>query len=104
QPREQDFYSLRTEFMLVRALGEEGVLVGDVFTYFSKVGVAGIKLVDTLKAGDRIRIQGHTTNFEQVVESMQIEHDSVEGAGRGESVGLKVVDRVRPHDKVFKLS
>ncbi|MEE9594222.1 MAG: hypothetical protein V3V92_02370 [Candidatus Hydrothermarchaeales archaeon] len=84
-------------------MGEEEVLVGEVFTYFAKAGVAGIKLEDTLKVDDRIRLQGHTTNFEQVVESMQIEHDLVEEAGKGESVGLKVADRVRPHDKVFKI-
>lgn len=84
-------------------MGEE-VLVGEVFTYFSKAGVAGIKLQDTLKVGDRIRIQGHTTKFEQVVESMQIEHDVVKEAGKGASVGLKVVDRVRPNDKVFRLA
>lgn len=78
-------------------------MVGEIFTYFSKASVAGIKLVDTLRVGDRIRIQGHTTNFEQVVESIQIEHDSVNEAGKGASVGLKVVDRVRPHDKVFKI-
>lgn len=83
------------------ALEEE--LVGEVFTYFSKVGVAGVKLESTLKVGDKIRIKGHTTNFEQVVESMQIEHNSVEEAGKGESVGIKVIDRVRPHDKVFKI-
>ncbi len=84
-------------------MGEEEVLVGEVFTYFAKAGVAGIKLEDTLKVDDRIRLQGHTTNFEQVVESIQIEHDLVEEAGKGESVGLKVADRVRPHDKVFKI-
>ncbi len=84
-------------------MGEEEILIGEIFTYFAKASVAGVKLEDTLKVGDKIRVQGHTTSFEQVVESMQMEHDSVEEAGKGESVGLKVTDRVRPHDKVFKI-
>ncbi len=85
-------------------MGEEGKLVGEVFTYFSKIGVAGVKLSDTLRVGDRIRIKGHTTDFEQTVESMQIEHRPVEEAGNGDSVGLKVAYRVRRRDKIFKLS
>ncbi|MBI5253611.1 MAG: translation elongation factor-like protein, partial [Euryarchaeota archaeon] len=59
--------------------------VGKVFTYFSKVGVAGIKLSGTLSVGDNIRIKGATTDFEQKVESMQIEHASVQKAESGTS-------------------
>lgn len=82
--------------------GEEEV--GEVFTFFSKVGVAGIKLKGTLNVGDRIRLKGSTTNFEQTVDSMQVEHTPVQSAGNGDSIGVKMVDRVRPGDKVLRLS
>lgn len=77
--------------------------VGKVFTYFSKVGVAGIKLSGTLSVGDAIRIKGATTDFEQEVDSMQIEHASVQKAESGISVGIRVKERVRPNDVVYKI-
>jgi translation initiation factor IF-2 len=78
--------------------------IGRVFTYFSKIGVAGIKITKgNLKVGDKIRIQGYTTGFEQVVDSIQIDRESVEEAGVGQSVGIKVKERVRPNDLVYKL-
>lgn len=77
--------------------------VGKVFTYFSKAGVAGVKLSGTLSVGDAIRIKGATTDFEQKVESMQIEHASVQKAESGASIGIKVKDRVRPNDVVYKI-
>ncbi len=78
--------------------------VGKVFTYFSKVGVAGIKITGgSLRVGDKIRIQGNTTSIEQVVDSMQIDREAVEEATSGQSVGIKVTDRVRPNDVVYKL-
>jgi len=77
--------------------------VGTVSDYFARVGVAGITLVAPLKVGDTIRIHGHTTDFTQTVESMQIEHESVQEAGPGVSVGVKVIDRCRHGDTVFKI-
>jgi translation initiation factor IF-2 len=78
--------------------------VGTVFTYFQKVGVAGIKLTDgSLSIGDTISIEGHTTNFQQKVESMQIDRQDVQTAEKGQSVGIKVKDRVRPNDVVYKI-
>ena len=78
--------------------------VGEVFTYFSKIGVAGIKITKgKLRIGDKIRIKGATTDFEQVVESMQIEKTPVEEAEAGQSVGIKVKEKVRKGDKVYKL-
>lgn len=77
--------------------------VGRVSHYFSKIGVAAIELTDTLAVGDTIHIQGHTTDFTQTVESLQIEHESVEQAGAGQAIGIKVKDRVREHDKVYKV-
>jgi len=77
--------------------------VGRVTHYFTRIGVAVVNLTDTLSVGDRILIRGSTTNFEQVVESMQIEHKNVNVAYSGQSVGLKVNQRVREGDKVYKI-
>ena len=81
----------------------EKTLVGKVTHYFSKIGVAVVELTDELKVGDPISIEGTTTNFQQKVSSMQIEHNNVETAKPGDSIGLKVEDRVREGDKVYKL-
>ncbi|MFQ5381852.1 MAG: translation elongation factor-like protein [Dehalococcoidia bacterium] len=77
--------------------------IGEVSAYFARIGVAGIDLEATLRVGDRIHIKGHTTDLEQEVESLQIEHDSVTEAGAGASVGTKVTDRCRKGDTVFKV-
>lgn len=82
---------------------EEKKLVGKITHYFTKIGVAVVELEDTLRVGDEISIEGTTTNFTQKVESMQIEHKNVEEAKKGDSIGLKVVDRVREGDLVFKI-
>ena len=81
----------------------EKELVGKVTHYFTKIGVAVVELLDTLKTGDKISIEGATTNFEQKVESMQIEHKPVEEAKKGDSIGLKVEDRVREGDLVYRV-
>ncbi len=82
----------------------EKVKVGKVFTYFSQVGVAGVELTDSaISVGDRISIEGATTNLEQKLESMQIDKADVETADVGQSVGIKVSDRVRPNDVVYKI-
>ncbi|MEM1822569.1 MAG: hypothetical protein QXX33_00305 [Candidatus Hadarchaeales archaeon] len=78
-------------------------LVGKVTHYFTKIGVGVIELSDELKVGDKISIEGATTNFQQTVESMQIEHKPVDKAGPGQSIGLKVKDRVREGDLVYKI-
>jgi putative protease len=66
--------------------------------------VAGIDLTGELNKGDTIRILGHTTDLEIIVQEMQIEHASVEKAGIGQSVGIKVPDRVRKGDRVYKIT
>ncbi|MFQ6053065.1 MAG: translation elongation factor-like protein [Candidatus Bathyarchaeia archaeon] len=76
---------------------------GEVSHYFTKIGVAVVELTAPLRIGDRIAVKGMTTNFEQTVESMQIEHEPVQEAKAGDSIGLKVVDRVRMGDIVYKL-
>lgn len=77
--------------------------VGRITHYFGKLGVAAIELEDELKAGDTIHIQGHTSDWTQEVESMQIEHDVVEKAGPGDVVGMKVGGHAREHDVVYKV-
>lgn len=83
---------------------EEKKLIGKVTHYYSKIGVAIIELEDDLQHGDEISIEGPTTNIQQVVDSMQIEHQPVKLANKGDAVGLKVKDSVRPGDIVLKIS
>ncbi len=84
-------------------MGEENLVeVGRVTHYFTKISVAVIELKAPLSVGDRIAIKGPTTDFEQVVESMQIEHKNVQRAEAGQSIGLKVAQRVREKDIVYK--
>jgi len=78
--------------------------IGKIAHYFTKISVAVIDLSDELKVGDRISIEGATSNFEQAVNSMQIEHEDVKSATAGQSVGMKVDQRVRQGDLVFKIS
>ncbi len=78
--------------------------VGTVFTYFKNIGVAGVKVEAELSVGDTIRIVGATTDFQQKVESMQIEKVSIQKAKAGDSIGIKVKERVRPNDVVYKIS
>ncbi len=75
--------------------------IGEVSTFFGHIGVAAIKLSGALSAGDKIHVKGHTTDFHQKVSSMQIEGKKVEKTKKGDHVGIKVSERVRPGDKVF---
>ncbi len=78
--------------------------IGEVTHYFSKISVAAIKITNgNLKVGDKIRIKGATTDFEQVVESMEINKQKVDEAKPGDEIGIKVKERVREGDKVYKL-
>jgi translation elongation factor EF-1alpha len=79
-------------------------IVGKVEDFFARPVVAGIKLTGTLKVGDKIRIKGHTTDLEMVVGSMQIDNANVTAAQKGDSIGVKVTDRVRPGDAVYKIT
>lgn len=83
---------------------EELQEVGKITHFFSKISVAVVDLTATLSVGDRIRIQGPTTDFEQTVDSMQIEHENVKSAKKGQSVGLQVKERVRENDTVYKVA
>lgn len=75
--------------------------IGTVSSYFGKVGVAAIQLSDKLKVGDKIHIKGNTTDFEIDVKSMQIDRNDVKEAKKGDHIGVKVPEKVRPNDKVF---
>ncbi|MBI2655601.1 hypothetical protein HYX06_04230 [Candidatus Woesearchaeota archaeon] len=82
---------------------EEEMQVGKVTHYFPKIGVAVVEVTaGSIKAGDEIHIKGHTTDFRQKVASIQIEHDKIELAEPGISVGMKVDEPVRDHDLVYK--
>lgn len=84
-------------------MAEEGKLIGKVSHYFGNIGVAVIELTDTLKAGEKIRIAGGETDFEQTVDSMEVDHKKVDKAKKGEGVGLKVSQKVREGYKVYKI-
>ena len=84
-------------------MSEENVVeVGRVTHFFAKISVAVVELTAPLAVGDRILIKGPTSDLEQVVESMQIEHENIARAEAGQSIGLKVEQRVREIDIVYK--
>ena len=81
----------------------EEMQVGKVIHYFPKIGVAVVDVTDgSIKIGDEIHVKGHTTDFRQKVNSMQIEQDKIEVAETGQSIGLKVAESVRANDLVYK--
>ncbi|PIS39519.1 MAG: hypothetical protein COT33_01535 [Candidatus Nealsonbacteria bacterium CG08_land_8_20_14_0_20_38_20] len=82
---------------------KEGKLIGKVSHYFSKIEVAIIEISDVLKVGDTIRIVGGKIDFNQQVESMEVDHQKVQEAKPGDSVGLKVSQKVREGYKVYKI-
>ena len=81
---------------------EEVVEVGHITHFFSKISVAVVELTASLTVGDRVVVKGPETDFEQTVDSMQIEHQNVQSAGSGKSVGLKMAQHVREKDVVYK--
>ena len=84
-------------------LGEQLQEVGKVLHFFGRINVAIIEVLDTISVGDTIAIKGPTTDIEQSVNSMEIEHVKVQKATKGQSIGMKVIDRVREKDTVYKL-
>jgi putative protease len=76
-------------------------LLGKVMHYFDKISVAAIQVSAPFKVGDVIHIKGHTTDFEQPVDSIQIEHESVQKVKKGDDIGIKVKELVREHDGVY---
>jgi len=79
--------------------------IGVVEHFFGHLSVAGIHITSgELKVGDTIHIKGHTTDFTEKIESMQVEHDSVTTAKPGDHIGIKMVGKCREHDKVYVVS
>ena len=83
-------------------MGEQLREVGRVSHFFGHINVAVIEATDTISVGDKIAIKGPTTDIEQTIDSMEIEHAKVKQATAGQSVGMKVKDRVRANDTVYK--
>ncbi len=81
----------------------EEIKLGTIDDYFAKVGVIAMKLENSVKVGDTIHIKGHTTDINQTVSSMQIEHQVVQEAKKGDSIGIKVNERIRRGDTVYKV-
>jgi putative protease len=78
--------------------------IGEVMKYFSKPSVAAVKIIEgEVAVGDSIKFSGHTTDFIDVIESMEVDNKSVQKAVAGDFIGVKVSNRVRPGDEVFKV-
>ena len=77
--------------------------IGHITHYYGHLSVGIIELSDTLKVGDSIHIKGHSSDFTQTVDSMQVEHTSVQQAQAKDAVGIKVAQKVHPQDKVYKV-
>jgi len=81
-----------------------GKQIGQITHYFDHINVAVLALTEPLHIGDTVHFLGHSTDFKQEVTSLQIEHQSVDGAKAGDDVAMKVIQKVHAHDKVFKLT
>jgi translation elongation factor EF-1alpha len=77
--------------------------IGRISHYYGHLNVGIIELSDVLKTGETIHIKGHASDFTQSIDSMQIEHASVSEAKAGDSIGIKVTQKVHPHDAVYKV-
>jgi len=91
-----------TKFKGDRKMAEEQI--GTVSDFFARPVVAAIELTGELKVGDKIHIKGHSTDVEEVVSSMQIDNAAVQEAKAGDSIGVKVGEKVRKHDTVYKVT
>ncbi|HNQ79660.1 MAG: hypothetical protein PHF93_03065 [Acidobacteriota bacterium] len=78
--------------------------IGKVTHYFDRIGVAVLQLTGTVRVGDTLHFQGHSTDFSQAITSLQIEHKNVSEGNPGQDVALKVDRKVHPHDHVLKVT
>ncbi len=78
--------------------------VGTITHYFGHIQVAAITLEDTLSVGDTVRIKGHTSDFTQKIDSMQLEHESIEVGTKGQEIAIRVIEHARQHDEVLKVT
>jgi len=79
-------------------------LVGKITHFYPNISVAVVEVVSEIKKGDKISIEGAHTNIEQTADSMQIDRKPIDAAKKGQSIGLKVVDRVREGDTIYKIT
>jgi translation elongation factor EF-1alpha len=77
--------------------------IGKITHYFPHIGVAAATLTGELSVSDRVRVKGHTTDFTELIESLEIEHVKVERAGAGDNVAFKVSEKARPGDQVYRV-
>lgn len=78
--------------------------VGIVDHWFGHINVAGVRITDgSIRVGDTLHFKGHTTDFEETISSIQSEHHDIPEAKVGDDIGLKISDKVRVHDKVYKV-
>jgi putative protease len=77
--------------------------IGKITHYYGHLNVGIVELSDALKIGDTIHVKGHSSDFTQPVDSMQIEHAIISEAKSGDAVGIKILQKAHPHDKVFKV-
>ena len=81
-----------------------GIRIGEVTHFYDRLCVAVLKLTEPIRVGDMLHLLGHHTDYQQKVESLQIEHQAVTEAGPGQDVAVKVIQKVHPGDAVFKVS
>jgi putative protease len=79
------------------------IFAGTVVNYYRAIGVASVKVTDYLEVGNLIHIKGHTTDFEQVIESIQLNHKPITKALKGQLVGIKVKEYIRKRDSVYRI-
>lgn len=79
-------------------------LIGKITHYFDKISVAIVELSGVLKVGDKVHIKGHSTDFEQDISSIQIEHENIKKAKKGDAIGIKVDEKVRESDEVYLMA
>ncbi len=79
--------------------------IGTVTHYYQHIRVAGVSITDgELHEGDIIHVKGHTSDFEQKVRSMQIDHEVINTARRGDQIGLSVIEQAREHDTIYMVT
>lgn len=78
-------------------------IAGKVIKYYAKPGVASVAIIDGLIVGNKIHITGHTTDFDQTVDSIERNHEQITVAAKGQIIGLKVDAYVRKHDRIYKI-
>lgn len=78
--------------------------IGKITHYYGHINVGIVELSDALRIGDTIHIKGHSEDFNQIIDSMQIEHANVSEAKSGDQVGIKITQKVHPGDKVLKVT